>query len=255
MRPNDRSFKRIRTEDLARLAAIARADRNDLFRRNPELAAVYADRLLCVALCQGAALHYLDGRNGVKDFDVWSFFKAHPRRAFPARRNMHRDFGDRRFGVSPDRPVFVGRRVDLIGRSIPFQPGQTAVEAVREYLRLSTRSVGSSGPCPRAARANKRAHLSPALVTLGFWGGRDRPSGRHFSERCTPRFKKCEHTLSSDASVSLHPERSAASHRPECLLRAPGSRPISSSSTNGRIFLTTSLGPVADSKPSALGTR
>ncbi len=137
MRPNDRSFKGIRTQDLARLADIARADRNDLFRRKPDLAAVYADRLLCVALCQGAALHYLDGRNGVKDFDVWSFFKANPRRAFPARRNMHRDFGDRRFGVSPDRPEFVGRSVDLIGRSIPFRPGQTAVEAVRDYLRVS----------------------------------------------------------------------------------------------------------------------
>jgi hypothetical protein len=31
---------------------------------------LYADRLFAVALCQGAALHYIDGKNGVKDLDV-----------------------------------------------------------------------------------------------------------------------------------------------------------------------------------------
>jgi hypothetical protein len=41
-----------------------------LFGRNPRGAGRYAGRLLC----QGAALHYLDGRTGVKDFDVWSFY-------------------------------------------------------------------------------------------------------------------------------------------------------------------------------------
>ena len=133
----ERSSEPIRMEDLARLAGIARADREDLFRRKPALAAVYRDRLLCVALCQGAALHFLNRRNGVKDFDVWSFYKADPRRAFPPRRNVHHDFADPRFGVSPDRPDFAGRRVDLIGRSIPWLPGQTPVQALREYLRWS----------------------------------------------------------------------------------------------------------------------
>ncbi len=28
---------------------------------------------LAVALCQGAAMHYYDNTNGVKDFDVWFF--------------------------------------------------------------------------------------------------------------------------------------------------------------------------------------
>jgi hypothetical protein len=27
-----------------------------------------------VPLCQGGALHYVNGSNGVKDFDVWSFY-------------------------------------------------------------------------------------------------------------------------------------------------------------------------------------
>ena len=133
----DRSFEQIRREDLARLAAIAHADRDDLFSRNPDLGSAYRDRVLIVALCQGAALHFLNGRNGVKDFDVWTFFSNNPSRQFPARRNVHRDFGDPRFGVSTDQPDFRGRRVDLIGRSIPWRSGQNAVEAVQNYLRTS----------------------------------------------------------------------------------------------------------------------
>lgn len=133
----DRSYKPIRRKDLLRLAAIARSDREDLFRRNPGLAELYRDRLLSVTLCQGAALHFLDDRNGVKDFDVWTFYKTHPKRPFPPRRNVHRDFGDPRFGVLPKRPEFKGRPVDLIGRSIPCRRGMTPIQAVREYLTTS----------------------------------------------------------------------------------------------------------------------
>jgi hypothetical protein len=61
--PAERSFEPITDEDLARLSALARADREELFGRKPLLGQRYAHRVLCVALCQGAALHYLDGRN------------------------------------------------------------------------------------------------------------------------------------------------------------------------------------------------
>jgi hypothetical protein len=116
-----RSLREITIADLQRLATIARADREDLFHRNPAFGRLYADRLICVALCQGAALHYIDRQNGVKDFDEWTFFRAHPDRPFPYRRNVPRDFGDPRFGTSPNKPNFIGRRVDLIGRSFYSQ--------------------------------------------------------------------------------------------------------------------------------------
>ena len=35
------------------------------------------------ALCQGAALHYVDAKNGVKDFDVWSFYTQRADGSFP----------------------------------------------------------------------------------------------------------------------------------------------------------------------------
>jgi hypothetical protein len=136
-----RSRERIRDADLARLSKIARKDRAKFFEGRPE----YKDRFLCVALCQGARLHYVDtelGRrrpNGVKDFDVWTVFVAMPQRRFPAdRRNTHQDFGPSRFGRWPQEPArfrhFEGRRVDLLMRGLPVRNDADPIEAVRAWL-------------------------------------------------------------------------------------------------------------------------
>lgn len=68
-----RSYEQLTKADLKRLGQIAARDRDDLFRRKPDLGRLYSRRLFAVALCQGAALHYLNGKNGIKDLDVWSF--------------------------------------------------------------------------------------------------------------------------------------------------------------------------------------
>ena len=113
-----RSCERITPEDLDRLARISRLDREDFFARKPRYG-VLEEGLVCVALLQGAALHFVDGENGVKDFDVWTFYAARPGHpAFPWRRRVARDFGDPRFGRTPSTAGFLGRRVDLLGRSI-----------------------------------------------------------------------------------------------------------------------------------------
>jgi len=68
-------------------------------------------------LCQGAALHYADGANGVEDFDVWSFYAEHPDGPFPARWRRPADFGPSKSGRFPGDPAhYQGRRVDLMGR-------------------------------------------------------------------------------------------------------------------------------------------
>lgn len=127
-----RSFEPIDRDDLARLARIARMDREDFFARKPRYSAL-AGGVICVALCQGAALHLIDGENGVKDFDVWTFLAAHPENPpFPWRRRKARDFGDPKFGLSLDRPDFVGRHVDLLGRSL--RPGdETTPDAILSW--------------------------------------------------------------------------------------------------------------------------
>ena len=55
-----RSYEQIIADDLRRLADIAERDRMDLFRRKPATGRLYADRVFAVALCQGAALHYVN---------------------------------------------------------------------------------------------------------------------------------------------------------------------------------------------------
>ena len=130
-----RSYKSLTKEDLRRLVLLAEADRIDFFRRKPDTGRLYSKRLFAVALCQGAALHYLDGKNGIKDLDVWSFYRANPERQFPPRRRAKVDFGDPKFGTTDDSPNFVGRRVDLIGRSISATNFADPVAVLRDYLR------------------------------------------------------------------------------------------------------------------------
>jgi hypothetical protein len=129
-----RSYERITESDLRRLAELAAEDRRDLFARIPETGRLYADRLFAVALCQGGALHFINGTNGIKDLDVWSFYGQHPARQFPPRRRKQVDFGDPKFGTTDDSPQFIGRSVDLIGRSVPDADRAHPVETLRQYL-------------------------------------------------------------------------------------------------------------------------
>ena len=134
MRSPLRSDKKIRASDLKRLAEIARVDRTDFFARYPRWAALYSNRLLCVGLCQGAALHFINQTNGIKDFDVWSFFRQRPSQPIRRRRVVCRDFGLSTFGKSSDRPEFIGRKVDLLFKSIECSPDADPITALQQYL-------------------------------------------------------------------------------------------------------------------------
>jgi hypothetical protein len=137
-----RSHELITLDDLRRLGEIAAEDREDFFQRYPNWGSLYSNRLFAVALCQAGAVHYLNGINGrsqeppgIKDLDVWSFFRVHPERPFPSRRFKKVDFGDPKFGISDDSPQFVGRRVDLLSRSMSGTDFSNPVEVLRKYLR------------------------------------------------------------------------------------------------------------------------
>jgi|SRR3989338_4760941 len=130
-----RSYEPITKADLRLLAELARNDREDLFKRKPNTGRLYSDRLFAVALCQGGALHYLNGKNGVKDLDVWSFYTEHPERPFPYRRRAEVDLGIPKFGKTEGYGHFVGRKVDLIGRSMQNVEPNDPVGTLRRYLR------------------------------------------------------------------------------------------------------------------------
>jgi hypothetical protein len=76
--PEGRSYLPVEQADLQRLLELATTDMAQFFSHYPNWAKYYADRVLGVALCQGAALHHCFGEVGINDFDVYTFFAAHP---------------------------------------------------------------------------------------------------------------------------------------------------------------------------------
>ena len=50
------------------------------------------------------------------------------------RRVVSRDFGQPRFGKSPDKPNFIGRKVDLLFKSIACTPGRSPARSLQQYL-------------------------------------------------------------------------------------------------------------------------
>jgi hypothetical protein len=133
-----RSLVRIDSDDLLRLAELAAEVEARLFARKPQGAGRYAGRLLCRALCQGAALHYLDASNGVKDFDVWSFYASCSDGPFPYRWRGTADYGPSKFGRFPDDPPsFTGRRVDFLGRSLDVPLDAEPATVLRDYLSVA----------------------------------------------------------------------------------------------------------------------
>ena len=165
-----RSYEEITLGDLTRLGQIARLDRQELFAKKPRYR-VLGERLICVVLCQGAARHFIDDKNGVKDFDIWTFFAAHPDAPdFPWRRRKARAFGNPRFGPSPDKPGFVGRHVDLLGRSIEVAEDDDPISVLRTYL--------SEGGTETACRLSEKAvvllepadRLGTVVWPIGYQG-------------------------------------------------------------------------------------
>jgi hypothetical protein len=155
-----RSYELITETDLRILAELARIDREDFFKRKPDTGQLYAGRLFAVALCQGGALHYINRKNGVKDFDVWSFYTEQPERPFPYRRRGEADFGNSKFGITEGYEHFLGRKVDLIGRSIRNATANDPVGALRQYLR--------NGPTESARQLAQKAVV--LLEPINYFG-------------------------------------------------------------------------------------
>lgn len=133
--PDGRSYLPIDLTDLQRLKEIAEQDRKRFFKNHLDWAQLYQKRVLCVTLCQGAAEHYATGKRGINDFDIWTFYKTNPLKPWCYRRNISYDFGDSKFGQSKNRPHFLGRRVDCLGRDILFIKSDNLRSALERYLQ------------------------------------------------------------------------------------------------------------------------
>ena len=140
----ERSDEVIGRADLLRLSSLAIRTLDDLSRRLADRpSGLNRTRLRLMALGQGAAQHSFAGVGGIKDFDIWAFFEAGDGPPFPHRTIWRVDFGPSRFGAHPiDRAKgYGGRRVDIMGRSIRFEQGESTVAAVRRWLQSGTNSA------------------------------------------------------------------------------------------------------------------
>ena len=117
-------------EELRCLAKHARMEEKAFFTRNPHLVEPYRERLILVALCQGAALQFLGCGYGVKDFDIHFFYAQNPdkKRLSRAVKPYKEDVGD--FSNAP---------IDYIRTVVPnAQPclkPEEVIQTVQEFLR------------------------------------------------------------------------------------------------------------------------
>ena len=80
-------------------------------------------------------------RMGVKDFDIWLFFRKEEGRIFNPRWIEKKDLGRTKFARNPDDIGFRGRRMDFIGRSVTF--GKMDIEGT---IRPWVQSAGRASP-------------------------------------------------------------------------------------------------------------
>ena len=96
---------------------------------------------LFAALCQGAAMHYHDKVNGIKDFDIWYFYpfnKTH----LPYRTIWNWDYKNPKFGREPLNSGYTGRRVDVLVRSIKNSILEDPINSIHQFL-LSGKTTSS----------------------------------------------------------------------------------------------------------------
>lgn len=82
----ERLFEPISKLDLKELQRLALKEHETFFKRNPCLKKAYHSSLIGIALCQGAASHYINPNVGIKDFDIWLFYRKNQNINFWCRR-------------------------------------------------------------------------------------------------------------------------------------------------------------------------
>jgi hypothetical protein len=130
----ERSYEPVTVEDLRRLAGFVSTAHAEMSGLRSDL----KGQLVAACLAQGSALHFVDGAHGVKDFDLWLFYRPEnlQRRMRTRGRCRVYDFGPSVFGRNPDddSESFRGRRVDVLCRELPARAPAEPGAAVLAWL-------------------------------------------------------------------------------------------------------------------------
>ena len=125
----NRLYIPIELEHLHILSRFVEEEKEAFFTRNPGQIKIYRDKFIAAALCQGAALHYIDKKNGVKDFDIHFFYEQHP---------IKKQMSRRLWKIKKEVLDFGTRRIDFIRSVVPPKciDSGSKTEIIRNYLRM-----------------------------------------------------------------------------------------------------------------------
>lgn len=130
----DRSMDEITKDDLKKMLEITLKSNEEFLKRKPKYKSL---KKLCVCLCQGGGKHYVDGKTGLRDIDIYTFYEDHPTIKYPYRRRAIEDFGKSKFGknTKADKDFildFDGKPMDIMGRQIEFENNYE--DSIKKYL-------------------------------------------------------------------------------------------------------------------------
>ena len=84
-------------------------------------------------------LHYHDKVNGVKDFDIWFFYPFNVKH-LPYRSIWNWDYNNPKFGHHPEDKNYLGRKVDVLVRSIKNYTLGDPVKTMQQFLEFERTS-------------------------------------------------------------------------------------------------------------------
>lgn len=133
---SERSYSDITLEDLRELieGSVKRLTEYFILGKGAKWQELYNIHApLLIALCQGAAMHYYDKINGIKDFDIW-FFYPFNQQHLPYRTVWSWDYNNAKFGRHPEMKDYKGRKVDVIVRSLKEYDLTDPIGTITKYL-------------------------------------------------------------------------------------------------------------------------
>ena len=144
---SERSYWLLTKANLEQLKELAYKEHEEFIKRNPHLRDFFYNSLIGVCLCQGAASHYLNPATGIKDFDIWHFYRESKHMSFPYRAHKSIEGG------------YKGKRIDFLKRAIPerichlypSEPGRIILDYLREKDTRTKRELLKKaiiGLCP-----------------------------------------------------------------------------------------------------------
>jgi len=131
-----RTYEKLGRNDLQEMRHYALKELNRFYHQvgePPGKYKVYMGKLIAICLCQGAAQHFVDGKTGIKDLDIWFFFKEDENVKIPDIKNM-------RYSVHVSLKNIGEKRIDYLKKSverdvIDVSESKKPEDILRSYLQ------------------------------------------------------------------------------------------------------------------------